>query len=110
MKKIERPALGVSMADVDSTYLLYRNGIILDNSIDKGVVVVEVYKDTAASKAGLQKGDVILSINNTDVENIAYFRAELYKYNVGDTITIKVLRDNKIKEVKAKLEAIKENS
>lgn len=109
-ERIERPALGVSMSDVDSTYLLYRNGIVLDSSIDKGVVVVEVYNDTAASKAGLQKGDVILAINNTDIENIAYFRAELYKYNVGDSITIKLLRDNKIKEVKVKLEALKENS
>ncbi len=109
-EKIERPALGVSMSDVDNTYLLYRNGIVLNSDIDKGVVVVEVYKDTAANKAGLQKGDVILSINNTDVENIAYFRAELYKYKVGDNITIKILRDNKIKEVKVKLGTMIENS
>lgn len=109
-EKIERPVLGVSMSDVDNTYLLYRNGIILDDNIDKGVVVVEVYKDTPAKKAGLQSGDVILAINNTDIDDVAYFRAELYKYNVGDTVTIKYLRNNKISDVKVKLEALQENS
>lgn len=103
-ESVDRPIFGITMAEVDSTYQLYKYGIILDDSIDKGVVVVEVQKNTPAEAAKLKKGDVVLAINNNDVADIAYFRAELYKYNVGDNITVKYLRDNKIKEVTVKLD------
>ena len=109
-EKVERPVLGVSMLEVSNTYQLYKYGITLDKSIDEGVVVVEVAKDTPAYTAGLKKGDVILAINDKKVEDIAYFRAELYKYSVGDVITIKYYRDNAIKTVKVKLDVTLENS
>ena len=107
---IERPILGITMLDLDSTYQLYRNGIILNEDIDEGVVVVEVVKNTPAEVAKLQKGDVILSINNVNIKDSAFFRAELYKYNVGDTITLKYMRGKDIKEVKVKLDVKLENS
>jgi len=109
-EEVERPVLGVTMLDVGSTYQLYKNGIILDSEIEEGVVVVEVVKNTPAEVAKLQKGDVILAINDVNVENSAYFRAELYKYSVGDTITLKIYRDDNIKEVKVKLDVALENS
>lgn len=109
-KTIERPALGVSLLDVDSKYALYMNGITIDSSIEDGVVVVNVEKDYPAAKASLQKGDVILAINDENIENVAYFRSILYKYNVGDTITLKYFRNNSIKTVKVKLDATLENS
>ena len=109
-EKIERPLLGVSMLDIDNQYLLYKNGITIDSSIENGVVVVEVVKNSPAGKASLKKGDVLLAINDDEVTNIAYFRAILYKYSVGDTITIKYLRDNKVREVKVKLDVTLENS
>ena len=36
-EKIERPLLGVSMLDIDNQYLLYKNGITIDSSIENGV-------------------------------------------------------------------------
>lgn len=109
-ESVERPLLGVSMLDVDSTYQLYKNDIILDSEIEDGVVVIEVAKNTPAEEAKLKKGDVILAINDTEVKDIAYFRAELYKYNVGDTITLKIYRDDNIKEIKVKLDVALGNS
>lgn len=108
--KVNRPVLGVSMLDVTSKYQLYKNGIVLSDDIDEGVVVVEVSEKTPAAIAGLKKGDVILEINNVKTENIANFRTELYKNDVGDTITLKILRNNNIKEVKVNLDLILENS
>lgn len=101
---IERPMLGVSMLDVDNAYQLYKYSITLDEGIDAGAVVVEVSDDSPASKAGLKKGDVILAINNNDVKNVAGLKTELYKYSVGDTITIKYYRNNSIKQAKVKLD------
>ena len=109
-EEIKRPVLGVSMLDASSKYQLYKNGITIDSDIEEGVVVVEVSKNTPADVAGLKKGDVILELNGTKITNIAYFRAELYKYSVGDTIKLKIMRDNNIKEVKVKLDVTLENS
>jgi len=107
---IKRPLLGVSMLDASSTYQLYQNGIMLSEEITEGVVVVEVSKDTPAYIAGLKKGDVILEINDKKVEDIAKFKTQLYKCNIGDTITLKVYRNNNIKEIKVKLDVALENN
>ncbi len=109
-EEIQRPMLGVSMLDIDSKYQLYRNDITIDPSIEEGVVVVEVVKNTPAYDAKLEKGDVILSINGVNVKDSAFLRAELYKYNIGDTITIKYMRGKDIKEAKVKLDVKIENS
>jgi len=107
---IERPMLGVSLLDINSKYALYKNGITVDPSIEQGIVVVEVQKDAPAEKAGLKKGDVILSINDEEITSIAYFKALLYRYSVGDTIKIKCFRDNDIKTIEVKLYATLANS
>lgn len=108
-KDVERPVLGVSMLDVDNKYVLYTNGIILDSSINSGVVIVEVQEGSSADKAGLKKSDVVLEIDNNKITNIAYFRTALYKHKIGDTITLKVYRDNNIIDVKVKLDTALKN-
>ena len=106
---IVRPMLGVSMINVSDTYSLYRSGIMLDQSITEGVVVVEISKDSGASKSDLQKGDVITKLNGEKISNVAYLRYELYKYNAGDTITVTYLRDGKEHTTKIKLTEYKED-
>ena len=49
-------------------------------------------------------------LNNEKVLDVAYFRSLLYKYNVGDTITLKVYRDNSILDLKVKLDVSLLNS
>ena len=103
-QKIERPLIGIEMADIDSTFTLYRQGIIVPEDIEQGVVVVKVSDNYPAGKAGLKKGDIILSINDTQIEDSIHFKYLLYKYNIGDEITIKYYRDKKIQETKIKLD------
>lgn len=93
-ESIDRPALGVSMLNTTETFNLYRNGITLDKSIESGVVIASVEKDYPAY-GKLQKGDVIVKINNDEIENISYFKYNLYKYQVGDTIKITYIKDGK---------------
>ena len=106
---IVRPMLGISMVNTTDTYTLYRNGIMLDDDVDNGVVVVDISENSGASKSDLKKGDVIIKMNDEEIENMAYLRYELYKYNVGDTITITYLRDGKEKTTKIKLTEYNEN-
>ena len=105
---IVRPMLGISMINATDTYSLYRNGIMLDKNITSGVVVAEITTNSSASKSDLKKGDVITKLNGEETENIAFLRYELYKYKVGDTITITYLRDGKEKTTKVKLTENKE--
>lgn len=107
--EIVRPMLGISMVNTTDTYTLYRNGIILDESVSEGVVVIEISANSGASKSALKKGDVILELNDEKITDMAYLRYELYKYSVGDTITIKYLRDNKINTTKVTLTEYSDN-
>lgn len=102
-QKIERPIVGVSLLDVDNTYALYVNRIMLDKDITYGAVIVSVESKSVADKAGLKTGDVIIAINDAKIEDVAHFRFNLYKYSIGDEITIKYIRDSKEKKVTLKL-------
>ncbi len=108
-KAIVRPMLGITMVNVSDTYTLYRNGIMLNQDITSGVVVIEISNNSGASKSDLKKGDVITKLNNEAINNTAYLRYELYKYNVGDTITVTYLRDGKERTTKIKLTEYKED-
>ena len=102
--KVTRPYLGVEMIDVTDTWSLYRNNVVVDSSIKAGVVVAKVTKGTPAEKAGLKTGDVIVKVGEDEVESIAYFRYRLYKYNVGDTITLTVMRNRSEKTIEVSLD------
>ena len=107
-KELERPFIGITMLNATDTYRLYQNGIRLSNDIEEGVVIVNISEGSGADKAGLQRGDVITSINGNKVSNVAYLKYELYKSKVGDTVEIKILRDKKEKTVKVTLTKIEE--
>ena len=64
------------------------------NCYYQGVVVAAVVENTSASDI-LQKGDIITAVNNEKTPTAAYLRYELYKYEVGDQITLTLIRNNK---------------
>ena len=102
-EEIERPLLGVSMVDANNDYALFSYKIYLDKDYEKGVVVVDVEKDSPAGEAGLKKDDVILKINDVEIEDSTHLKYILYKYSVGDTIKLEYERDGKTNIVEVKL-------
>ena len=102
--KSSYPYLGVSMLNIEDArnYINYRR-YITDNNITSGVIVIDIEKDSVAYKNGMESGDIITQINGKEVKNVAYLRYELYKYKIGETIKVKVLRDSEIKEISIKL-------
>ena len=108
-EQIERPFIGISMLNVTDTYRLYQAGMMVNtDKVKEGVVVIGVSNGSGAEKAGLQKGDIITSINGNKVSNTAYLKYELYKAKVGDTIEIKAIRDDKEKTFKVTLTKIED--
>lgn len=100
--KIKWPLLGIGMQEVTDSNL-QTNNISLNNNIKEGVIVTDVKKNTGAEKAGIQKGDVIIKINDSNIKDIAYLKYELYQYQAGDTIEVTFIRNGRNKTVKVVL-------
>ena len=99
----EYPYIGVSIVSVsdaknDFRYYSYVKSL----DIEEGILVLDVEKNSPAYNK-LKKGDVITKINDSETNNAAYFRYELYKYNINDEITITYIRDGKVESTKIKL-------
>ena len=70
-----------------------------------GVLVNGVTENSAAAKAGIKAGDVIVSVNGADVERAGDIGRHLQKLQPGDEFTVQVLRDKKPVTLKGKVEA-----
>ena len=101
-EEIERPLLGISMVNATETYTLYRLGIMLDEDITSGVVVVAVQSGSSADGV-FEKGDVITKVDGVEVKSDAYLKYELFKHEVGDTITITFRRGKDERSVQVTL-------
>lgn len=93
---VERPFVGISMLDITDQYYLWQNGITVPNNVEAGVAILEVVEGSPAKAAGLQKGDIIISLNSKKIKSLAEFRYELYKNKVGDKIEVEYLRNGKV--------------
>ena len=100
---IERPYVGISMLDITDSYYLWQAGISVPNGINAGVAIVEVVEDSPASKSGLQKGDIIIKLEDEEIDSLAEFRYELYKHSPGEEIEITYNRNGKEQKTKITL-------
>ena len=100
---VERPFVGISMLDITDQYYLWQNGITVPKDVEGGVAVLEVVDGSPAKNAGLEKGDIIISLNGAKIKALAQFRYELYKNKVGDKITLEYLRDGKVNKTEVVL-------
>jgi len=73
---------------------------------EHGVLVNRVLDGSPAQAAGLQRGDVILSLDRKAVEDIDGFRQLLAAYNPGDNVRIAYIRNAQKDTVYARLAAI----
>jgi S1-C subfamily serine protease len=104
--KMFRPGLGISLANQRLT-----RGLNLD-----GVLVLGVEPGSTADKAGIRGtkqvrgglilGDVILAVNGKSIQDYNTLRDEIERYQVGESITLTLLRDNDRIDVPVTLEAM----
>ena len=67
--------------------------------VTKGVFIYSVEEGSAADKAGLKMGDVIMKIDGTDVDSYQDLVALKKKYSAGDESTFTIYRDGKQQDV-----------
>jgi C-terminal processing protease CtpA/Prc len=70
----------------------------------QGVLVSSVQNDSAAGKAGLKAGDIILAVNGTTINDPGDLRRELNKVDAGE-VRLTIMRDRQRQELRATLDA-----
>ena len=72
-------------------------GIMPDfaNQDIKGVMAAAVTPDGPAYRGGMQKGDIIVSLNGKPVNDIYEYMERLKNFSSGQTISVDVIRNNK---------------
>ncbi|MGD8520388.1 MAG: Do family serine endopeptidase [Desulfobacterales bacterium] len=68
----------------------------------KGVMVKAVEPKSPAQKAGLQKGDIILSMGNKKIDSVRDYWSVKKTYAAGDTLNTKIWRNGKSQTVSVK--------
>mgnify|MGYP006354020735 FL=1 len=101
--KVTRPALGVQMVNLTdlSTSQLEKAGLA-NTDLTSGVLIVSTQSGLPAD-GKFEPYDVIIEIDGETIENKSDLQSELYKHQIGDTITVTYYRNNKKMTVDIKL-------
>lgn len=93
-----RVQLGVKVMDISTPSQATEQGVE-----KTGVYIAEIIKGTGAASSDLAEGDCILALDDYLINNMSDLSDALENYKVGDTVTIKVLRDGKTITTSVKL-------
>ena len=96
--EIRRGLLGVNIQSIDR-----EAAETLDIDVEGGALITRVFPDSAAEKAGLEVGDIIVGVNDKDVTSAAELRNTIGLLRSGDEVDIRYLRDNKSRSTMAEL-------
>lgn len=98
---VKRGLLGVGIEDVNQEMADY-----LGMDKPRGALVNNVSKDSAAEKAGIEVGDVIVKFNKKPIV-ISFDLPPVVGMTMPETdVEVKVFRDGKVKTLKASLDAL----
>jgi serine protease Do len=95
--RITRPWIGIGYGEVTEEIAEYYG---LDMA--EGIFISEVYRNSPASKGGLQPGDIIRQVNGKDIKTIDDFTEITQNMKIGDRLNIvvdRVARDRRIRSV-----------
>ena len=89
---IEKLESGADVPYIGITCTTVTEKIANRYNIPKGVYIKQVTMDSPAFVSGLQSGDVIVAVNNTDVLNVSAYNKQLMQQKPEDTCNLKVKR------------------
>lgn len=101
-KTVKRPYIGISGTSIDQ-YTAQRY------NLPEGIYIETVEKESPAEQSGLKQGDIITKIEGTEVSSVNELNKVKYNYNIGDTITLTIYRNNDEQEVKVELTEMPED-
>ncbi len=100
--KSERAYLGIKLDPVPLPDLLRKH---LGLSPEQGMRIINVYRDSPADKAGLERDDIIIGFQSKDVTNNSALVIAVRKAGVGAEVSLEIIHLGQRKTVAVKLEA-----
>lgn len=91
---VKRAYLGIVLQPVDKEL---SDALGLDKP--EGILISDIVKDSPASLAGLQQGDIIIEYDGKPIKNLNKFRNDIAMMNPGSNVRLKVLRNHKVKRI-----------
>ena len=102
--KLERPYLGVHYISITDDYATAKN-----LPVKRGAFISttsnSVISGSPAADAGLEPGDIITKVNNTNIDENNSLSTLLGRYPVGQKVSLTIVRDSKTQTVSATLGA-----
>lgn len=96
--RFEEASIGIFA--YDRNVIPYLNSRI---NFETGIYVAQISMDSPAFRSGLQIGDVITKIDDVALEKMCDLREYIYSKNIGDTVKLSILRNNREKTIDLKL-------
>lgn len=96
--KVERGWIGVKVTSANTEIPLGENKVFTD-----GVMVNSLSDNSPAAKAGIEAGDIIMSINGHDIKSVKEFSRVIAESKIGSTVILRLWRDNKTKDTELKI-------
>ncbi len=97
--KVTRSWLGVTIQEINPDMA---RGLKLDET--SGILVSDVVKDSPAGRAGIEDGDVIVSMDGEAAGSVPQFRNRVASTKPGETVKLEIMRENSTRTVSVKLE------
>ena len=82
--------IGMRIQTIDEGIAKYYH---LNNT--KGVIVTKIYPNTPAERGGIEVGDIITEVDGFKISNENSMFSVFHEFRTGQTITIKIIRDDK---------------
>lgn len=103
--KVVRAGLGVSVQPLTAK-MAKSFGL----ASTEGALLSDINAGSAAEKAGLKPGDVVLAVNNTHVNGSADLVSKLYTHKAGETVQLTISRNGNESVVPVTLQAMDEKN
>lgn len=91
---VQRALLGVTITNINSQTIDQFN---IGTDDTEGVYVASVSDGSGAQAAGLDEGDIILSVDDVPVNSVTELQEQVGKHNPGDVVKVLVKRDGQSK-------------
>ena len=82
--------IGITVQNLDKRLVHY-----LKLPVKKGIMVKAVESESPANRAGIQEGDIILSIDNRKILSSADYQTAMRGFAAGDTLRVNIRRNNR---------------
>jgi Do/DeqQ family serine protease len=89
--EVRRGQIGVNIQDITPDL---RSAFDLDNG-QQGVLITGVSEDSPAGKAGLQAGDVIVSVDGEATASVGQLRSQIGIKDIGDEVKLALIREGR---------------